>query len=105
MNEDKPHKSKLLQKLLNIECLCIHFWSVLEINTGFWFTGGIFEESSPVEGTPLLLGFSPVSSPSRPDLVMHRVDMQVSWFLGQLGGYAGRFSISGEQTLMPIPKN
>ena len=70
----------------------------------FWFTGGIFEESSPDEGTPLLQGL-PVSSPSRPDLVMHRVDAVDIWFLGQLSGYAGRFSISGEQTLMPIPKN
>ena len=66
------------------------------------------KESSPVEGTPLLLGFSLVSSPSRPDLVMHRVDLVDMQFLGFLvsnGGYAGRFSISGEQTLMPIPKN
>ena len=65
----------------------------------------------PVEETPLLLGL-PVSSPSRPDLVMHRVDWLwiwcryvVCWFRGQQGGYAGRFSISGELTLMPIPKN
>ena len=57
---------------------------------GFWFTGGIFEESSPDEGTPLLLGFLPISSPSRPDLVMHRVDMRflsflVSWVAMQAG--------------------
>ena len=51
----------------------------------FWFPGGIFKESSsPVEETPLLLGFSPVSSPSRPDLVMHRVDLVDMRFLGFL---------------------
>ena len=52
----------------------------------FWFTGGIFKESSPYEGRPLLLEFSPVSSPSRPDFVMHRVDLVDMWFLGFLVG-------------------
>ena len=75
---------------------------------------GLQEQSGNLllaQETPLLLGL-PVSSPSRPDLVMHRVDWLqiwcryvVSWFIGQQGGYAGRFPISGEQTLMPIPKN
>ena len=44
MNGDKPHKSKILQKLLNIECLCIHFLVCPGDQHGFWFTGGIFKE-------------------------------------------------------------
>ena len=90
--------SKLLQKLLNV---CAYTFSLSWRSTQF---SGFWRKLDLAEAAPLSWVSSLVSGPSRPDLVMHRLDGMKMQFLGQTGSYAAGFFLSGEHTPIPTPK-